>query len=50
MLFEDKMFIDNEIDLVFANAVNMVEESRFYTVAQHGREFLKTVGVLTAHC
>lgn len=32
--------------MIFANAINMVEESRFYTVAQHCRDFLKLYGVL----
>lgn len=42
------MFIDSEIDLIFANAVNMVEGSRFYTVAQHRKELLKTDGGFNA--
>lgn len=43
------MVIDNEIDMTFANAIDTVNvKSRFYTAAQHRREFLYVVWS-TAH-
>lgn len=33
--------------MTLANAINMVEESRFYTVGQPGRGFLKTMEYCT---
>lgn len=44
-----KIFIDKEMDAIFANAINTIGESRFYSAAQHRREFIKSAWG-TAHC
>lgn len=41
--------IDKEMDAIFADAINMIRESRFCTVAQHRKELIKSAWS-TVHC
>lgn len=44
-----KVLIDKEMDAIFADAMYMIGESRFCTVAQHREELIKSAWS-TVHC